>query len=524
MAEQKLKVDPPITQVVDGVTVGYEVVVTTSSTGAFGNKKVISDVRAYPVDDNNQRLKGAKQLYRNGIWSKNQITTLTEEQQSDFHRRIQRKTLKFANTTNTTSPQWARIEGSDTNTPPTATATETGKASGQNTSLNGVNNTVNGVIGGVGGLIELGNEIQKGGLFSQLDKFSSSSGSFDTNSDTVILQDYSGYLRYPLGANRNQDSLKMTCFRYRSPYRDAIQSSTIGNVKRNSPFRERLGTIELPMPNSIVDTTSAGWEVDYMNDITMAATKQIQTNALKFAGAAGLQAMGLPGAGTVSKLALIGSMYAGASKDSGLGGLLGANVISMLGSNLGFDIPADQILSRGGGIVSNSNAELLFRGVRLRRFSFNYSLVARSEQETRSITHLIRAFKQWSAPRKLTGDVAEGSQVQAGGSSLFLGTPNIFQLSYMTTENGQRLVNRHVHKFKACALTKFSVNYSPNQQWLSYEGGAPVIFNLLFEFAELEPIYNTDYTNNIPGGRQADPLSDTGSGDLMPIQIYDVGY
>ena len=94
----------------------------------------------------------------------------------------------------------------------------------------------------------------------------------------------------------------------------------------------------------------------------------------------------------------------------------------------------------------------------------------------------------------------------------------------MTTENGQRLVNKHVHKFKACALTKFSVNYSPNQQWLSYEGGAPVIFNLLFEFAELEPIYNTDYTNNIPGGRQADPLGGTGSGDLMPIQIYDVGY
>ena len=111
MAEQKLKVDPPITQVVDGVTVGYEVVVTTSSTGAFGNKKVISDVRAYPVDDNNQRLKGAKQLYRNGIWSKNQITTLSEEQQSDFHKRIQRQTLKFANNTNTTSPQWARIEG-----------------------------------------------------------------------------------------------------------------------------------------------------------------------------------------------------------------------------------------------------------------------------------------------------------------------------------------------------------------------------------------------------------------------------
>jgi hypothetical protein len=144
-------------------------------------------------------------------------------------------------------------------------------------------------------------------------------------------------------------------------------------------------------------------------------------------------------------------------------------------------------------------------------------------QETQGITYLIRAFKQWSAPRKLSGDVSLGP-TQAGGSSLFLGTPNIFQLSYMTTESGNRVVNRYVHKFKPCALTAFSVNYAPNSQWLSYENGAPVTFNLNFTFSELEPIYNTDFTTNISSDRRADPLNGTGTGDLMPIQVYDVGY
>ena len=118
MAEQRLKIDPPITQVIEGVSVGYEVVLTTKNNDL--RKKSISDVRVYPIDENGSRLKGAKQLYRNGVWSKSQITTLTDEQQGDFHKRIQRQTIKFAQNTNATSPQWARIIGSDTKSPPDA--------------------------------------------------------------------------------------------------------------------------------------------------------------------------------------------------------------------------------------------------------------------------------------------------------------------------------------------------------------------------------------------------------------------
>ena len=117
--------------------------------------------------------------------------------------------------------------------------------------------------------------------FGSISQFNSGSAVFDLNSDKEILGGgVSGisYIRYPQNINLSMDTLKMTCFRYRPPYGETLgtvvpgQTGTgsIGNIKRNSPFKERIGTIELPMPGQIVDSTSAGWEVDYMNDITMA--------------------------------------------------------------------------------------------------------------------------------------------------------------------------------------------------------------------------------------------------------------
>lgn len=532
MAEQVLPIDPPIVQKVDGVDRAYKVVATVRKVGRAGQaKNRIRNVRVYPVDSDGNRLKGAVSLYTDGLWSKNQITNLTDQDQNDIHKRIQDQTKKFSRNTNATLPAWARVSGSNPTDPASATSTETGSASGLTgileDNVNKAKDFAEKSTRTLGQFDEFATAVQKGGIFGLISKDGIDSGKFDLKSDTSILTSFNGYLRYPIDMNPNQDSLKITCFRYRTPYGDSLNKQgggSLGNIKRNTPFRERLGSIELPMPaQGIVDSTSAAWEVDYMNDITMSAAQHIGSQMGGYiAGAIGSQIPGIAGniIGNATRFSVYGNLMAGANKDSGLTGMLGANVLSMLGSNLGFDIGADQILSRGGGIVSNSNAELLFRGVKLRRFNFAYKMIARSQMETKSITMLIRAFKQWGAPRKLGID-SKGGDAQAGNASWFLGTPNVFQLSYMTTENGNRAVNRFVHKFKPCALTNFNVNYSSNNQWMAYESGAPVTYSLNFEFSELEPVYNTDFTQNIPGGRDA--LGDD-LGDLMPIGTYDVGY
>ena len=118
---------------------------------------------------------------------------------------------------------------------------------------------------------------------------------------------------------------------------------------------------------------------------------------------------------------------------------------------------------------------------------------------------------------------------KAGGPSLFLGTPNIFRLRFVTGGNKDIL---GLHKFKPCALTMCNVGYTPEARWMSYEGGMPTSVELALTFQELEPIYNTDYSPNVARGRQHDPNKSDDVGDLLPICLIqqnkpstsDVGY
>ena len=79
---------------------------------------------------------------------------------------------------------------------------------------------------------------------------------------------------------------------------------------------------------------------------------------------------------------------------------------------------------------------------------------------------------------------------KAGDRTLFLGTPNVFQLEFKT--QGNELIEG-VNKLKPCAVTGTSVNYAPGGSWSAYERGQPVSTVLTIRVQELEPIYATDY-------------------------------
>ena len=193
-----------------------------------------------------------------------------------------------------------------------------------------------------------------------------------------------------------------------------------------------------------------------------------------------------------------------------------ANMVSQLSANMGYDIPPETVLSRSVGVVANANTELLFTGVALRSFEFQWTMSPRDELEAANVRMIIRAFKQWSAPRKLK-KMESGSEDNglAGGPSYFLGTPNIFRLRYVTRDKKDIM---GVNKFKPCALTDISVNYTPEGQWMAYDNGMPISLTMTLRFNELEPIYNTDYGDKVAQGRRYDG-TDEGLGDLFPISI-----
>ena len=170
--------------------------------------------------------------------------------------------------------------------------------------------------------------------------------------------------------------------------------------------------------------------------------------------------------------------------------VLGPAVQSMLAGQLGVDVSPETILSRVGGVIQNTNTELLFRGVQTRSFNFSYRMSARSPEEALMIRKIIRYLKQWSAARKVSVNQS-GDALGADQPSFFLGTPNVFKLSY-NTNGGQRIAG--VNNFKQCALTRIATNYTPDSEWNAFEGGMPVSVQIEMEFSELEPLYNTDYS------------------------------
>jgi hypothetical protein len=130
----------------------------------------------------------------------------------------------------------------------------------------------------------------------------------------------------------------------------------------------------------------------------------------------------------------------------------------------------------------------------------------RSAKEATNVKRIIRMFKQGSAARKLN------SQSGAGARSLFLGTPNVFKLSYKTAGNEDI---SGLNKFKICALVNMNVVYAPDGQWAAYAEGQPVSVQMSLNFQEIEPVYESDYQDKIFSGLE---------NDNQKVYPDDVGY
>ena len=261
-------------------------------------------------------------------------------------------------------------------------------------------------------------------------------------------------LRYPIDMNDRMNKLQINIIEYK-PKGVAAASGTF-----NTPDRQKgktLSTIFLPIPGGIQDQNQVSWNRGDMNALEQAAA-QFAVAAITD-GAKGAEASAKEIANRI-----------GDNKD-GLKRLV-AGALAGAASGLG-----SQLLTRETGAIINPNAELLFNGPTMRNFGFSFNMSARSENEARRINTIIRALKQ-------------GMSVRRSKSGLFLLSPNIFELKYITGSGAQ---NPHLNKFKMCAMTGMSVNYTPNQTFMALKNDMPVAYQVDMQFTELEPIFNDDY-------------------------------
>lgn len=297
---------------------------------------------------------------------------------------------------------------------------------------------------------------------------------------------------------------------------DAAKNILKYGTQSSSTLKDHLGTVFLPMPQSVTDSNNVSWGRDEMSNLAAAATAQTAGN---FTGALATGATGGLLGGLTQFLTGAGGMGAGAQTalqagnlfnlikngavSDELASLIGTEATSKILKAQGFSVSPESILARSQGLVPNGNLELLFNSPSLRQFAFSYRLSPRSAAEARSVRRIIRFFKQGMAAKK--------ANARSGEGSFFLQTPNVFVLEY---RNGTKEING-VNKFKTCALVGFSVNYTPDNNWAAYDGGQPVSTIIQMQFSELEPIFDTDYQEN-----NRFPTR----GDLFSVNSDSVGY
>ena len=261
-------------------------------------------------------------------------------------------------------------------------------------------------------------------------------------------------------AETGMDVIKFTMLEFKP--RKVKNVGLLGGFEDRKKNRQanNIGTVILPVPAGIQDQNQAGWGDGRINPI--------QAAGVNFAMTAFNEGFGAAMGNTADKLGKLGD-NTGALKD----GVKAYFTAAAVG------VPLDQILARTQGQVLNPNLELLFNGPTLRPFNFTFKMSARSADESKEIIRIIRFFKQGMSPQRTD-------------SNLFVKAPHTFQLQYL-----HRGLNEHdfLNKFKECALIGMSVNYTPENNYATFEDGAMVSYEMQMQFKELDPVYNEDYTD-----------------------------
>lgn len=266
-------------------------------------------------------------------------------------------------------------------------------------------------------------------------------------------------LRYPADLQTaQQDVIKFNMIKY-SPRKFKSGEGTINPIQERREITDELiiGSVFLPIPGGIMDTNAVSWGSDSMDPI-QSMLANIAMSAIGGGGAAGADATGGSIDDTANQSAdakeWVKSYFAQAATGT------------------------TNLLSRTQGAITNPNMELLFSGPTLRPFTFTFKLSARGTKDRDQIRQIIRFFKQ-------------GMAVQRTQSQLFLKAPHTFKIQYLHKNKDHPYIN----KIKECALQSFTVNYTPEGNYMTFADGLMTSYEITMQFQELEPIFNDDYGN-----------------------------
>lgn len=278
-------------------------------------------------------------------------------------------------------------------------------------------------------------------------------------SKTLSRRSFPKNLKYPADLQiEHQDVIKFNMLEYVPKKIDKAANEGLGGFEQRKPWNERIiGNVYLPIPGGISDTNSVTWGSDSITPLE--------------SGLAGI-------ADSIIAEGVAKGAETGENKTNAIVQYSRDVKSSLRAYFTGAAIGKENILSRTQGAIQNPNMELLFSGPSLRPFSFTFKLSARGTKDRDEIRQIIRFFKQ-------------GMAVQRTQSQLFLKAPHTFKIQYLHKNKDHSYLNL----IKECALQSFTVNYTPEGNYMTFADGMMTSYEISMQFQELEPIFNDDYGN-----------------------------
>jgi len=283
-----------------------------------------------------------------------------------------------------------------------------------------------------------------------------------------------GNSKFQDGTGGTKKQLKYTPEQQYAPSTyDLYQDSTDLEIKGQS--------IILPMPQDLGNEFSQTWQGKQFSGVGRAAVASLAGANMNFTNTALKNASG-------NWQAFQTAITKGA-----------LNNLPGLGGNLEFN----DISGSTRGIVMNPNTELLYDSPELREIGMSWKLMPKNIKEARIVKSIVNAFRDASLPSYGSKDdpmpdwgktknlddsrqkknQSDDTYVLAGEN--FVHVPWLCKFTFM---NGNE-THYHVAQFKPCAISKVSVNYTPDGMYSTYVDGSPVATELSLNFIESKIIF-----------------------------------
>ena len=246
-----------------------------------------------------------------------------------------------------------------------------------------------------------------------------------------------------------------------------------------------LGNIYMNMPDNIQFSDAANWDPTSLGWVGAIKNSVSESVAGGLAGSVG----NLSGAALGGSLGYLMKLMKIPHAGGMLGGLLGA--VSQ-GTTIQHGLESAMSMKQ------NPYMEMMFQGVGFRKFSFNFVMRPRNEDEIKQTVGIIRAFRLYSRPSWSEGILGHG----------FMKYPMEFHISFLTLEDGTARVtepnkmatnsdkvyniNQNIPQIKPCVCTNVETNYTPQSIWAAYKGGQPIAVTLGLSFNETELVMADD--------------------------------